>query len=110
MAGPEGKMGYDDITQGGPSIPGNKMGQPHAAARAAPQLNASQDIGIHPAQAPRQPAGADHGGPWLPTFNLGASGGLPGEGAGAGEGAAVGEAAGGADAIGELAPLLLAAA
>lgn len=66
-------------------------------------------MGIQPAQPPGQQA--QHGGPRLPDFSKGMTEGLPGMGGDAAGGAAAGgaEAAGGADAIGELAPLALAA-
>jgi hypothetical protein len=101
------KNASDESPAGEHRPPGNHMGLPSATPRAPAQLVPNEEIGIQNPQQQQQQA-ADHGGPRLPHFNLGATEGLPGMG---GDAAAAGgaEAAGGADAIGELAPLALAA-
>jgi hypothetical protein len=108
MAGVSDKMGFTDPGEAPASSrrpPGSKMGMPTAAPRAPAQLNASEQIGIAPAPGGQA---ADHGGPRLPHFNLGANEGLPGMGGDAAGGeAAAGGAAEGAAGIGELAPLAL---
>jgi hypothetical protein len=68
------------------------MGMPAAGGISPAKLVPDAGIpGQDPAAAPGQPAQAQHGGPRLAHFNMGATEGLPGESAG-GEGAAVGEA------------------
>jgi hypothetical protein len=91
------KNASDESPAGEHRPPGNTMGTPSAAPRAPAQLNASEPIGVAPAPGGQA---ADHGGPRLPHFNMGATEGLPGM---SGD-AAGGEAAAG---IGELAPLAL---
>jgi hypothetical protein len=109
MAGVSDKLGFTDPTEGGPNPPGSKMSMPSAAPRAQAKLVPDQAMFIQNSQQQQQGGGRNQ------SFLHGLSearpgGGLPEGLPGMGDAAAgAGEAAGGADAIGELAPLALAA-